>query len=156
MNPPPPPLQLKPSIWSNSSRSSFIERETTFLCLNKSTHFNEVLWTGWKISIYFCFYFYFQDISRKNISLWDVQQASWLSPIQFETVGLALDHLDRGFLVWLLFSLRLFKETPAFFKFARARGGEPGIFLIFVYFLTAKQRLRPLGHCSPTKLQLRN
>ena len=27
--------------------------------------------------------------------------------------------------------------------------GEPGIFLIFVYFLLQLQRLRPLGYCAP-------
>ena len=28
-------------------------------------------------------------------------------------------------------------------------GGEPGIFFIFVYFLSTQQRLRPLNYCSP-------
>ena len=28
-------------------------------------------------------------------------------------------------------------------------GSEPGIFLIFVYFLSPMQRLRPLGYCAP-------
>ena len=34
-----------------------------------------------------------------------------------------------------------------FFKGAQI-GGEPGIFLIFVYFLSQLQRLRPLGYCA--------
>ena len=34
-----------------------------------------------------------------------------------------------------------------FFKGAQV-GGEPGIFLIFVYFLSQLQRLRPLGYCA--------
>ena len=33
-------------------------------------------------------------------------------------------------------------------------GGEPGIFLIFVYFLSQLQRLRPLSYCAPLYLQL--
>ena len=32
--------------------------------------------------------------------------------------------------------------------------GEPGIFFIFVYFLSQLQRLRPLGYCAPLQMVL--
>ena len=37
----------------------------------------------------------------------------------------------------------------AYFKKVPRPGGEPGIFWFFVYFLSLKQRLRPLGYCAP-------
>ena len=32
--------------------------------------------------------------------------------------------------------------------------GELGIFVIFVYFLTQQQRLRPLDYCAPHKVAI--
>ena len=43
---------------------------------------------------------------------------------------------------------RVFKSLPG-------QGGEPGIFLTFVYFLSSWQRLRPLGYCSLHSLSLK-
>ena len=40
-----------------------------------------------------------------------------------------------------------FKKVPR-----PGAGGEPGIFLVFVYFISLKQRLRPLGYSAPQTL----
>ena len=39
--------------------------------------------------------------------------------------------------------------SPSTSKKVPRPGGEPGIFLFFIYFLSFKQCLRPLGHCAP-------
>ena len=40
------------------------------------------------------------------------------------------------------------KTIHPFLKVHRS-GGEPGIFFIFIYFLSQLQHLRPLGYCAP-------
>ena len=46
------------------------------------------------------------------------------------------------------------KVTHSFFLKVPRSGGEPEIFWIFVYFLSLKQCLRPLGYCAPHKLPI--
>ena len=45
-------------------------------------------------------------------------------------------------------SFNIFKSLSFFLKVPRS-GGEPGIFLIFSFIFSHKQRLRPLGYCAP-------
>ena len=39
--------------------------------------------------------------------------------------------------------------TKSFFKRCPGRGANLGSFWFFIYFLSLKQRLRPLGYCAP-------
>ena len=41
------------------------------------------------------------------------------------------------------------QKLDSFFLKVPRPGGEPGIFLVFVYFLSLKQCLIPLGYCAP-------
>ena len=65
--------------------------------------------------------------------------------------------LFSGFLIyiitkWIFTNLNRTRKigSAIFFFFKGVQvGGEPGIFLNFVYFLSQMQRLRPLGYCAP-------
>ena len=56
---------------------------------------------------------------------------------------LLTDFLEQVHLDWLL---RFYKT---FSKRSHSPGSEPGIFLIFGYFLSQLQHLKPLGNCTP-------
>ena len=67
------------------------------------------------------------------------------------------DSLVPQKLIWSLttsnlYAMCLHVRLQAIFLKVPRLGGELGIFMIFVYFLSQLQRLRPLGYCAPVRL----
>ena len=93
-----------------------------------------------------------------------LEKKSWLGLIEAQVFGLIIiitvKHLRREWylipvrtLAQLNIALGLRNYKLSLQKVAQA-GSRPGIFLVFIYFLSQMRRLRPLGYCAPSSYRM--